>query len=180
MLIEARRSALLVVDMQERLMPAMDVGGVATANAARLMEAAGRLGVPLLVSEQYPKGLGRTIPALAALAPTGTVAEKLTFSCLADQGWRARFEKLDRRQAILAGVEAHVCVLQTALALKAAGYEPAVVADAVASRRPESRAAAFDRLRANGVEVVTTEMVLFEWLGQAGTPEFKALSGLIR
>ncbi|MGE5147656.1 MAG: isochorismatase family protein, partial [Candidatus Eiseniibacteriota bacterium] len=136
MLIEARRSALLIIDMQERLMPAMDGGGLATANAARLMEAAGRLGVPLLVSEQYPKGLGRTIPAVAALAPTGTVAEKVAFSCLADAGWRARFEKLDRRQAILAGVEAHVCVLQTALGLKEAGYEPAVVADAVASRRP--------------------------------------------
>ena len=180
MLIEARRSALLIVDMQERLMPAMDGSEPATANAARLMEAAGRLGVPLLVSEQYPKGLGPTVPALAALAPTGTVAEKLTFSCLADAGWRGRFEKLDRRQAILAGVEAHVCVLQTALGLKAAGYEPAVVADAVASRRRDSRAAAFERLRMNGVEVVTTEMVLFEWLGQAGTPEFKALSGLIR
>jgi nicotinamidase-related amidase len=180
MLIEARRSALLIVDMQERLMPAMAEGEPATANAARLMEAAGCLGVPLLVSEQYPKGLGRTIPALVALAATGTVAEKVSFSCLADAGWRGRFEKLDRRQAILAGVEAHVCVLQTALGLKAAGYEPAVVADAVASRRPESRAAAFDRLRMNGVDVVTTEMVLFEWLGQAGTPEFKALSGLIR
>lgn len=180
MLLEARRSALLIVDMQERLLPAMDGGEPALANAARLMEAAGRLGVPMLVSEQYPKGLGPTVPPLAALAPTGTVAEKLHFSCLADPGWRGRFERLDRRQAVLAGVEAHVCVLQTALGLKAAGYEPAVVADATASRRPESKAMAFDRLRQNGVEVVTTEMVLFEWLGQAGTAEFKALSGLIR
>ncbi|HEX7007146.1 MAG TPA: hydrolase [Alphaproteobacteria bacterium] len=180
MLIEARRSALLIVDMQERLMPAMDGAEPVIANAARLMEAAGRLGVPILVSEQYPKGLGRTVPALAALAPTGAIAEKLHFSCAADPGWRARFEKLDRRQPILAGVEAHVCVLQTALALAEAGYRPAVVADAVASRRPESKAVALDRLRRNGVEVVTTEMVLFEWLGQAGTPEFKALSGLIR
>jgi nicotinamidase-related amidase len=180
MLLDARRSALLIVDMQERLLPAMDGGEPALANAARLMEAAGRLGVPILVSEQYPKGLGPTVPALAALAPTGTVAEKLHFSCAADPGWRGRFERLDRRQAVLAGVEAHVCVLQTALGLKAAGYEPAVVADATASRRPESKAMAFDRLRQNGVEVVTTEMVLFEWLGQAGTAEFKALSGLIR
>src|SRR5690606_28742000 len=95
MLIEARCSALLTVDMQERLMPAMDGAEPVIANAARLLEAAGRLGVPILVSEQYPKGLGRTVPALAALAPTGAIAEKLHFSCAADPGWRARFEKLD-------------------------------------------------------------------------------------
>lgn len=180
MLIDARRSALLIIDMQERLTPAMDGAEPATANAAKLMQAAGRLGVPMLVSEQYPKGLGRTVPPIAALAPTGAVAEKLSFSCLEDAGWRGRFERLDRRQAVIAGVEAHVCVLQTALGLKAAGYEPAVVADAVASRKAESRAVALDRLRQNGVEIVTTEMVLFEWLGRAGTPEFKALSELIR
>jgi nicotinamidase-related amidase len=180
MRIDARRSALLIVDMQERLMPAMDAGGGAIANAARLMEAAGRLGVPMLLSEQYPKGLGPTVAPLAALAPTATVAAKLSFSCLDDEGWRGRFERLDRRQAVIAGVEAHVCVLQTALGLREAGHEVAVVADAVASRRPESRALALDRLRGNGVEIVTTEMVLFEWLGRAGTPEFKALSGLIR
>jgi nicotinamidase-related amidase len=180
MLIDRRRSALLVIDMQERLMPAMTGAEPATANAVRLMQAAGRLGVPVLVSEQYPKGLGRTVAPIGALAPTGAIAEKLSFSCLDDPGWRARFEHLHRGQAIVAGVEAHVCVLQTALGLRAEGYETAVVADAVASRKAESRALALDRLRQNGVEIVTAEMVLFEWLGRAGTPEFKALSELIR
>jgi|SRR5690606_14772544 len=180
MLLDARQSALLLVDVQERLLPVMDQGEALLANCAILMQAAGRLGVPMLVSEQYPKGLGRTVPALAAMAPTGAIAEKLHFSCLGDAGYRARFESLARPQAVIAGIEAHICVLQTALSLKAEGRQCAVVADAVGSRRPASRDLALDRLRANGIEVVSTEMVLFEWMARAGTAEFKDVSKLIR
>lgn len=180
MLIERDRSALLVIDLQERLAVAMEGRDEAIANAAVLVQAARRLGVPVLASEQYPRGLGPTVPELKPLIPEGAVVAKTAFSCCDEPAWREQLEAAARPQAILAGIEAHVCVLQTALGLKALGLEVAVVADATASRKSASKEAALDRLRAHGVEVVTTEMVVFEWLKMAGTPEFKELSRLIR
>jgi nicotinamidase-related amidase len=180
MLIERDRSCLLVVDVQEKLAPAMaDPAGVIR-NVGILMQAAARLGVPLLISEQYPQGLGHTVPELRSLAPESARVAKLSFSCAADPGLRRRIEQVERPLIVIAGLEAHVCVLQSALGLRGAGYQTVVVADAISSRTPASREAALARLRENGVEVATTEMVLFEWLGQAGTPEFKELSRLIK
>ncbi|MBT6117087.1 MAG: hydrolase [Rhodospirillaceae bacterium] len=179
-LIEAGRAALLLVDMQEKLLPAMDAAGPVVENCAILLKAADRLGVPLIVSEQYPKGLGPTVPPLDALIPAEAKSSKTHFSCAADPGLSARFDALDRRQVVIAGVEAHVCVLQTALGLAGRGFEVFVAADATTARRPENKALALERLRAAGVQPVATEMVLFEWMGQAGTPVFKDLSGLIK
>lgn len=179
-LIEAGRAALLLVDMQEKLLPAMAAPEPVVANCAILLKAADRLGVPLIVSEQYPKGLGTTVPALDALIPAEAKSAKTHFSCVADPGLSARFDALDRRQIVLAGIEAHVCVLQTALGLAARGFEVFVAADATTSRRPENKALALERMAAAGVRPVAAEMVLFEWLGRAGTPEFKDLSGLIK
>ena len=102
------------------------------------------------------------------------------FSCIGDAGFAGRFREIGRRQAVVAGVEAHVCVLQTAEDLLAAGVETFVVADATSSRTEDSHAAAMDRLRGAGARIVTTEMVVFEWLTKAGTPEFKELSALIK
>lgn len=180
MLIDRDASCLLLIDVQDRLAPAMAERDAMEANAAVLLKAAARLGVPVLVSEQYPKGLGPTVPALAALAGPGAVAEKTAFSCLRDDGWRGRFNALGRGQAVICGIEAHVCVLQTALHLRAAGSEVFVVADAVASRATANRDLALARLRGAGVHVVSTEMAVFEWLGAAGTPEFKDVSALIK
>jgi len=180
MLIERDSACLLVVDVQERLAPAMAEPETVIRNAAILMQAAARLGVPILASEQYPQGLGRTVPALQALAPATTFFSKIDFSCATDPGLRARLAETDRRQVVICGIEAHVCVLQTALGLQQQDYETFVVADAVSSRAPTSRETALQRLRDNGVELVTTEMVVFEWLGKAGTPEFKELSRLIK
>jgi nicotinamidase-related amidase len=180
MLIERDRSCLLVVDVQEKLAPAITGAAAVVGNTSILMRAAARLGVPVVLSEQYPKGLGATLPELAALAPASARIAKLTFSCAADPSLHQRIKETGRPLLVICGMEAHVCVLQSALGFQQAGYRPVVVADAVSSRTPANREAALLRLRENGIEVATTEMVLFEWLGEAGTPEFKELSRLIK
>lgn len=180
MLLDASRSLLLVVDIQERLLPAMEEAPRVVAAAAKLMKAAARLGVPVLVSEQYPKGIGATVPALGALAPSGSVFAKMTFSCADTQAIADAVAASGRTQLVLCGIEAHVCVLQTALGFAARGLGVAVAWDATASRRESDRALAADRLRQAGVVLVSTEMVLFEWLGRAGTPEFKDMLALIK
>lgn len=180
MLIERDRSLLLLVDVQERLLPAMIEPAGMLANCALLLRAAARLGVPILASEQYPQGLGPTVPELRALLPDGAVCAKTAFACTGDPEIQARLGAAGRDQVVICGIEAHVCVLQTALGLKAGGHAPIVVFDATTSRRPDSKEAALDRLRDNGIEVATAEMVLFEWLGRAATEEFRELSRLIR
>jgi isochorismate hydrolase len=149
-------------------------------NARTLIKAAARLNVPLLVSEQYRRGLGLTVPELATLVPEEVRVEKMHFSCIGDLNFAERFGAIGRRQAIVAGVEAHVCVLQTVEDLLASDTETFVVADATSSRTERNHAAAMDRLRDSGARIVTTEMVVFEWLAKAGTPEFKELIALIK
>lgn len=183
MLAEASKSTLLLVDMQERLLPAMTGGKEAAARCAILLKAAKALSVPVTVSEQYPKGLGRTVPGLAAEFGNAPVFEKTAFSCWKDQGLKDHLivhHEAGRPLVILAGIEAHVCVMQTAADLSAAGFGVLAVADAMASRAPSSHALALERMRQHGVQVVNTEMVVFELLGAAGTAEFKNLSALVR
>ncbi len=180
MLMKADRSCLLVVDVQAKLAPAVAMSSRVIANTATLMKAAARLAVPVLVSEQYPKGLGSTVPELAELAPAEAIITKVDFSCMGEAAYARRFAELERDQAVIAGMEAHVCVLQTAMSLLGDGHQVYVVADAVSSRATGNAQAAIDRLDAAGAGIVTTEMVVFEWLGRAGTPEFKELSALIK
>lgn len=180
MILDASRSLLLVVDIQVRLLPAMEEGPRVVAAAAKLMQAAALLGVPVLVSEQYPKGIGNTVPELAALAPAGSGHTKMTFSCAATPAIADAVAASGRTQLVLCGIEAHVCVLQTALGFAATGRDVAVAWDATSSRRESDRALAADRLRQAGVVLVSSEMVLFEWLGRAGTPEFKDMLALIK
>lgn len=176
MLIRAERSGLLVVDVQERLLPALHRAEQVLANCIWLVQIAQRLNVPVLLSEQYPKGLGLTVAELRERVPESDVLEKLCFSCIDETHWQERIEASGRRQWVLVGAEAHVCVLQTALGLVQAGKEVYVVADAVASRTPENRELALARLRAEGVRIVSREMVAFEWLGRAGSEQFRAIS----
>jgi nicotinamidase-related amidase len=181
MLVSASKSSLLLVDIQERLLPAIAEPQRVIDKSAILLKAAQELGLPVTVSEQYPKGLGRTSPELAI--KDAVVMEKLAFSCWRDEAMRAHFIKLHdggRPQVILAGIEAHVCVLQTCIDLAMAGFAVFAVSDAMSSRKPESAELAIQRMRADGVQVVNTEMVVFELLEKAGTAEFKGLSGLIR
>lgn len=176
MKLESSRSTLLLIDFQQRLTPAIDGADAAIANAQRLAQGAELLGVPLLVTEQYPKGLGPTVEALAAFAAAPFV--KTTFDATRTAGFLDRLP-IDRT-LILGGCEAHICVLQTALGLIAAGRSVAIVADAVGSRTAESKRLGLARAEKAGAEIVTTEMVLFEWLGDAGHPQFKTISALVK
>lgn len=180
MLIDRAKSALLVVDLQARLAPAVHAGDACLERCMVLIEAAKRLGVPILATEQYPKGLGPTVAKVKALLEPEQIHPKVQFCCAADPAIATTIQGLIRPEIVLCGMEAHICVLQSALGLKAQGLRPIVVADAVASRRPEARDLALARMRAHGVEIVDTEMVVFEWLREAGTPEFKALAPLVK
>jgi nicotinamidase-related amidase len=183
MLLDRARSQLLVVDVQDRLLPAMHESERMVENCAVLMQAAHRLGIPVTISEQYPKGLGPTVARLDNVKGDAPVMEKLHFSCAAHSGISTRVRGLasdGRSQIIVCGIEAHVCVLQSALGFADGGLNVFVAADATSSRKPESARVAHDRLAAAGVHIVTTEMAVFEWLHIAGTPEFKDLSKLIK
>ena len=175
MLIKPLDSILLVIDMQERLVPAMMAPARTLKNAALLIETARELDIPVLLTEQYPKGLGRTVTDISRVAGNSPVFEKLHFSCLQDEAISTAVHAQDRRQVILAGMEAHICVVQTAASLLEAGFEVFVASDATASRSAASEEACLHRLSAAGVGIVTSEMVVFEWLGMAGTPAFKKI-----
>lgn len=175
MLMDRNASMLLLVDVQERLLPAMHEAQGVLDNTIWLIQVAQRLGVPVAASEQYPRGLGHTHGDLRTLLSPECIAEKLHFSCAAAQ-CLGRLPGGDRRQVVLCGIESHVCVLQTALELRDQGKDVFLVADAVSSRNPADKTLALARMRDHGVEIVSREMVAFEWLGQAGSAEFKDIS----
>jgi nicotinamidase-related amidase len=172
MLIDAHRSQLLVIDLQERLLPAIHDHERVVANVIWLIRAAQRIGVPVAAVEHYAKGLGSTVKEVRELLPAGAIAPKTHFSCVTAQ-CLAQLPGSDRAQIVLIGTEAHVCLLQTALELLEEGKEIYVVADAVGSRRESDRDLALARMRQEGARIVSPEMVVFEWLGEAGTPLFR-------
>ena len=180
MFMDAELCCLVVVDIQAKLNPVMFDPARVPSGAAKLLKGAEILGVPALLSEQYPKGIGATVDELRGLMPTGCPIEKDTFSCLANDAFTQRFAALDRPQVVISGIETHICVMQTALHFLSGGAEVFVVADACASRLRESHDAGLERIRDAGGWVVTVEMVLFEWLKRSGTPEFKQISQLIK
>ena len=136
--------------------------------------------VPSILTEQYPEGLGATIPTIKNAAGQSPVLSKLCFSCLQDSSFATAFTSLNRQQVILTGMEAYICVGQTAASLLDDGYEVFLVSDAIASRTLENKNACLPRLNAAGVSIVTTGMAIFEWLGQAGTSAFKEMLLLIK
>lgn len=180
MLLSRNDSLLLVIDIQARLAPAIFEADEVVRNSVRLLEGARQLAVPAFVSEQNVKGLGPSVEAIREASTHARFFEKMHFSCAAEPGVVEMLRSTGRQQIILTGTETHVCVLQSALGLLAAGFTVYLVADAASSRTPANRQAAIDRLRAAGVHVVTTEMVLFEWLHRAGTDEFRAMLPLIK
>jgi len=182
-LLDSGNSILLVVDMQDRLSSAMPEQEAAAmiANGVRLLEAAKILDVPVLLTEQYPKGLGPTAAEILEHLPQAVqFFDKTGFSCCAADGFNQALAASGRRQVILIGQEAHVCVLQTALALLHQGYQVYVVEDAVCSRRTENKFNAVRRMRQQGVTMVCYESVLFEWLKDAKHAGFKAITSLLR
>ncbi|QRM28192.1 isochorismatase family protein [Microvirga sp. VF16] len=184
MLLDAKRSHLIVVDLQARLMPAIHEGETTLRNVRILLEAANRLGIPVTVTEQYPKGLGATLPTVQEVLPPDAVTlTKTTFSAARDPAIAERIATLrgsGLNQLVICGTEAHICVLQSALEFRSMGLDVFVVGDAVSSRSSHSVNTACARLLHAGCHWVTTEMAVFEWMGEAATDDFRALAPLFR
>jgi nicotinamidase-related amidase len=182
-LLDRAQSALVVVDVQEAFRGYVAGFDSIVAQIRLLAAGAARLGVPIAWSEQYPSGLGSTVPELAGeIHPSvGTTFDKLAFAAPLAPSWNKLPERLrDARQYVVVGIEAHVCVRQTALALRAAGCEVHVPVDAVASHTEQHRDVALAALDQAGVHLATVEQVLFDWLREAGTPEFKDVQALLK
>ena len=179
--LERDKAVLVVVDVQEKLCRAMDEKVLAklTANISILQEAAAELGVPVLATEQYVKGLGETLPELKGKL-SNPALEKMSFSCCGDDNFITTLEKLGRKQVVITGMETHVCVLQTVIELLDAGYTVHLAKDAVMSRRKENWQVGVKGTLAAGAVITSTEAALFQLLRVAGTEEFKRLSKLVR
>lgn len=178
-IIARQNSELLLIDFQDRLMPAIANGPDSSINAARLLAAARRLGVRRLFTEQNPARLGPTVSALMPEpGDLETVLPKMTFDALGDPVIAGAVQA--GAAVIVAGWEAHVCVLQTVAGLMARGQRVHVVADAIGSRTPANHQAALDRMRVMGADIVTTEMVVFEWLGTAADAAFREIVALVK
>lgn len=178
--IKRNQAALIIVDVQERLWPAMDQKEVLLQNIVRLAKGADILGIRIIATEQYRKGLGATLPELAAAVAEFSPIEKLSFSACGAEEFVQALRAGKMEDVVLCGIEAHVCVSQTCLDLISEGFRVFVVADAVASRTEANCRGGLERMRAAGATLVTTEMLLFELLERAGTSEFKAILQLIR
>ncbi|SEG73700.1 hydrolase [Bosea lathyri] len=174
-LLNAKTATLVIVDFQSRLMPAIHDGTRMVENAKRLVDAAKLLAVPVLMTEQNPAGLGGTVPELADAGP---VITKMSFDSCAEPAFLEALA--GDGELVLCGCEAHVCVGQTVLSLLEHKRRVVVVQDAIGSRAPESKEVALRRMERHGAEIVTTEMVVFEWLRTAAHPQFRPVSKLIR
>lgn len=179
--LDREKAALVVIDVQQRLVPSMDPA--VYDGVRRSIDCAVRgaelLGVPVVATEQYPKGLGPTVPELAA-ACTGQVIEKLSFGCCGEPAFLDYMRGLGRSQVMVTGMEAHVCVYQTVLGLLESGYRVHLLRDAICSRGKIDYLAALENAASAGAVVSTTEMALFQLLRSAAAPEFKAVSALIK
>ncbi|AMK78872.1 MULTISPECIES: hydrolase [Methylomonas] len=182
-LLDADNSVLLVVDIQGRLstaMPATDLQQMLT-HGQRLLLAAGLLDVPVLLTEQYPQGLGPTQTEISECLPgSARIFSKTGFSCCAADGFKQALADSGRKQVVVIGQEAHVCVLQTALELLSENYQVHVLADSVCSRRVEHKDHALRRMQQQGVTLSCHESVLFEWMRDARHNHFKTISALLR
>lgn len=174
--IDVRASTLLLIDFQAKLMRAIDDAADAITNARRLIDAAAILGVPTLFTEQNTRGLGPTVTELAPYP--SLIVHKMTFDACGEPSFLPRLT--EGHAVVVGGCEAHVCVLQTVLSLVENGRKVFVVRDAIGSRRPESKETAVRRMERHGADIVTTEMVVFEWLQTAENPRFRETAALIK
>ncbi|MDD4911535.1 MAG: hydrolase [Sideroxydans sp.] len=181
-LLNPARATLVVIDVQEKLCAAMDQSVLAqlTKNAGILLESAAELGVPVIFTEQYVKGLGPTLNELRSRAPAAPAIEKMSFSCCGNEAFIKHLKDSDRTQIIIAGMETHVCVLQTVIDLLAEGFDVHVVKDAVMSRSNDNRQTAMEAMTLAGAIPTSTESVVFQLLRVAGTDSFKKLSKLVK
>jgi nicotinamidase-related amidase len=173
-------TVLVVIDVQDKLFRVMPEREALAASLRKLVRGAQVLGVPVILTEQNPKGLGPTIAELADLVPGIQPIPKFSFSCCGEERFRRELEALGRRQVLLAGIELHICVYQTALDLLASGYEVQVVADCVTTRLLENREIGLTKLRDSGAGLTTAEMALFELLKTAEGDVFKEISRIVK
>jgi nicotinamidase-related amidase len=180
-LLKADLTQVLLIDMQEKLFPAIHDTTHLLKQAQFLLSACSILGVPVKYTEHYPKGLGATLPELSDRLPEGSSRfEKIHFSCWAETGFNTFFHREGRSQVILAGIEAHICVFSTAMELLNVGYDVSVAADAVGSRNPAHRDIALETLRHAGASVLPVESIVYQLLEKAGTPAFKQILAAIK
>jgi nicotinamidase-related amidase len=179
-MLEIDDTVLLVIDVQEKLLPVIYEKDRLTANIVKLIRGMQVLEAPIIATEQYPKGLGKTVPEIAELIPGIEPLAKTSFSCYRDAGFKNMLDASSRKQVLICGIETHVCVYQTAMDLKAAGYEVQVAADAVSSRTAENRETGLNLMRQMGITVTGTETALFELLKIAEGEKFKAISRIVK
>lgn len=173
-------TALVLIDYQERLFPVMQDKEKLLRNVVRLVNCAVALEIPVIVTEQYPKGLGPTIPEIKSLLPLIKPVEKTCFSCCDNEEFNKALETIKRKQVLIAGIEAHICVYQTAMTLARKGYEVQVISDCVASREAENKAVALTKMSALGILSTSLEMAFFELLKVAQGDKFKKISSIIK
>jgi nicotinamidase-related amidase len=171
MLIKAHASALMLIDMQEKLLPLVVDAPEIEKNCRWLLQIAQYLKIPIITTEQYPKGLGNTVIGLQEFSDAKNHHEKICFSAATES-----LTALNRCQWILMGIETHVCVLQTAITLREQNKEVFVVDDCTSARFERDKKLALDRMKHHGIDIVSREMVVFEWLAKAGTAEFKHIN----
>ncbi|HCE57908.1 MAG TPA: hydrolase [Prolixibacteraceae bacterium] len=180
MRITKENTAALIIDIQERLIPAMYEKETLIKNCSTLIEGLTALNIPMLVTQQYTKGLGETADEIKAVIPDFSFIEKRDFSCCDEPAVMGKLKSLSAKNIIICGIESHVCVLQTVVDLKAAGYNPVVVMDCVSSRLPQSIEIAKERFRYEGILMTSYESILFELTRSSAAPEFKAISKLVK
>ena len=173
-------TVLVAIDFQERLFPVMHDKDKLLQNVVKLIKGARVLEIPVILTEQYPKGLGPTLPEIKVLLPDVKAIEKVCFSCCDNEAFVHSLEALKRKQVLIAGIEAHICVYQTAVALARAGYEVQVVSDCISSRELENKTVALFRMGAAGISPTSTEMALFELLRVAQGDKFKQISSIVK
>jgi nicotinamidase-related amidase len=180
MRIKREETAALLIDMQERLFPHIYQKDELLRKSGILIEGLKVLDVPMVITEQYPKGLGATVKEISALVKMDPVIEKIAFSCCDEPSVMQHDVMQNHKNIIICGIEAHVCVLQTVIDLHDAGYKAVVVEDCISSRNPEDKRVAVERMRSEGALITSCESILFELARVAGTDEFKAISRLVK
>ena len=180
-MLERDNTLLVVIDVQERMLPAIDGNQNVLDGILRLIAGCRELAIPMLVTEQYSKGLGPTVaPVAEAMGEWYRPIEKMSFSACGDLHFMQQLEAVGRQNVLLCGVESHVCVYQTATDLRNLGYSVEIAGDAVGSRAPRNHELALAKVTRHGVEATSVEMALFEMMVRADIPEFKAISKIVR
>ncbi len=174
------KAVLVVIDMQGKLAQSMYGKEQLFENVQKIIKGAQILGLPLLLTEQNPKGLGPTIPEIGDLVPGVRRIPKLSFSCCGDESFSKELSGLQRRQVLLSGIEAHVCLYQTTVDLVGSGYEVHVLADAVSSRTADNKAIGLQKMRDAGASITSVETALFELLRAAEGPAFKQIISIVK